>query len=128
MACRALAADVDWVMTYAGSGTHLQVAEHDAPRAREIVVVRERRVSLLSAALTILRAYFVAGSDAEAVVAGDVAMRANEVTPVLKALRSLLRRRAWVARPPERETPRASKGVGGRERRSFAPVGEAFGS
>ena len=28
------------------------------------------------------------GSDAEAVVAGDVAMRAEEVTPVLKALRS----------------------------------------
>ena len=28
------------------------------------------------------------GSDAEAVVAGDVAMRANEVAPVLKALRA----------------------------------------
>ena len=28
------------------------------------------------------------GSDADAVVAGDVAMRAEEVTPVLKALRS----------------------------------------
>jgi hypothetical protein len=28
------------------------------------------------------------GSDADAVVAGDVAMRENEVTPVLKALRA----------------------------------------